>query len=83
MIRMFSIGIGISSVRLVGLDLLLIIPTSPLELRTGLSFWIGFALTFVAAEFWVRHTRPPGLTERLRTSAAQQIVGRERRERVS
>jgi hypothetical protein len=78
MLRMFSIGIGISSVRLVGLVLLLIIPTSPLELRTGLSFWIGFALTFVAAEFWVRHTRPPGLTEQLRTNAAQ-LVGRERR----
>src|SRR5713226_1372410 len=58
MIRMFSIGLGISTVRIVGLVLFPIIRTRPLELRIGLSFWIGFALTFAVAEFWVRHTRP-------------------------
>jgi uncharacterized membrane protein len=83
MIRMFSIGIGISTVRLVGLVLLLTIPTSPLELRTGLSFWIGFALTFAAAESWVRHTRRRGVIAQRRTSAAQQIVAGEPRLNVS
>jgi uncharacterized membrane protein len=71
MIRMFSIGLGISTVRIVGLFLFAIIPTRPLELRIGLSFWIGFALTFAAAEFWIRHTRRRGVTVQPRTSAAQ------------
>ena len=72
MIRMFSIGLGISTVRIVGLVLLLIIPTRSLELRTGLSFWIGFALTFAAAEFWIRHTRRRGVIGQPRTTPAQQ-----------
>ena len=74
MIRMFSIGLGISTVRIVGLVLLPIIPTSHLELRIGLSFWIGFALTFAAGEFWVRHTRPQPVLAELRTVAAQHAV---------
>ena len=83
MIRMFSIGIGISTVRIVGLVLLAIIPTISLELRTGLSFWLGFALTFAAGEFWVRHTRPQPILAELRTGAAQQIVAGEPRLNVS
>ena len=82
MIRMFSIGLGISTVRIVGLVLLPIIPTRSLELRTGLSFWIGFALTFAFAEFWVRHTRR-SVVVKPRTTPAQQIVAGEPRLIVS
>ena len=71
MIRMFSIGLGISTVRIVGFLLFPIIPTSALELRIGLSFWLGFALTFAAGEFWLRHTRPRRLDAQL--YAAQRI----------
>lgn len=83
MIRMFSIGLGISTVRIVGLLLLVVIPARSLELRTGLSFWLGFALTFAAAEFWVRHTRLQPVSGQLRISAAQQIVAGEPRLNVS
>jgi uncharacterized membrane protein len=83
MIRMFSIGLGISTVRIVGLVLLPIIPSRSLELRIGLSFWIGFALTFAAAEFWVRHTRRRGVIVQPRTTPAQQIVAGEPRLIVS
>ncbi len=83
MIRMFSIGLGISTVRIVGLLLLVVIPARSLELRTGLSFWIGFALTFAAAEFWVRHTRRRGVIVQPRITPAQQIVAGEPRLIVS
>lgn len=83
MIRMFSIGLGISTVRIVGLVLLPIIPSRSLELRIGLSFWIGFALTFAAAEFWVRHTRRRGVIVQPRTTPAQQIVAGEPRLNVA
>jgi uncharacterized membrane protein len=73
MIRMFAIGLGISTVRIVGLVLLPIIPTRPLELRIGLSFWIGFAFTFAAAEFWVRHTRLRRATMQPRSTSAQEV----------
>ena len=83
MIRMFSIGLGISTVRIVGLLLLVVIPARSLELRTGLSFWIGFALTLTAAEIWVRHTRRRGVVMQRRTTPAQQLVAGEPRLRVS
>ena len=78
MIRMFAIGLGISTVRIVGLVLLPIIPTRSLELRTGLSFWIGFAFTFAAAEFWVRHTRLRRVTVQSRTTTGQIVSGEPR-----
>lgn len=83
MIRMFAIGLGISTVRIVGLVLLPIIPTRSLELRTGLSFWLGFALTFAAAEFWVRHTRLRRVTVQSCTTTAQLIVPGEPRLNVA
>ena len=74
MFRMFAIGLGISTVRIVGLVLLPIIPTRPLELRIGLSFWIGFAFTFAAGEFWVRYTRRRGVIVQPRATPAQQLI---------
>lgn len=62
MIRAFSIGIGIAVVRVVGSVLFVITRAEPFEIL-GLSFWIGWILSFAAAELWIRHTRPvrPGL----------------------
>ena len=57
MIRMFSIGIGISTIRVVGLALF-VITGARFQEMAGLSFWIGWVLTFGAAELWIRHTRP-------------------------
>ena len=57
MIRMFSIGIGISTIRVVGAALALIIPASSPESRIALSFWIGFMLSAAAGELWIRNTR--------------------------
>src|SRR5215467_13689407 len=51
-----GIGISISTIRVVGLILLTIVPASAPELRIGLSFWIGFLLSFAAGELWVRKT---------------------------
>jgi uncharacterized membrane protein len=60
MIRMLSLCLGISTIRIVGLLLVLITRAGPLEV-IGLAFWIGWGLTFGAAELWVRYTRPRGL----------------------
>jgi uncharacterized membrane protein len=83
MIRMFAIGLGISTVRIVGLLFLAVIPAISLELRMGLSFWTGFALTFGAAEFWVRHTRRRNVIVQPLTTPAQQLVAGEPRLNVA
>ena len=60
MIRMLSICLGVSTIRIVGLLLVLITRARPLEV-IGLTFWLGWGLTFGAAELWVKYTRPRGL----------------------
>ena len=60
MIRMFSIAIGISAVRLVGAVFLVVLRQGP-EAWFGESVWIGFGLTFGAAELWIRRTRVPAI----------------------
>ena len=57
MIRMFSIGIGIATIRVVAL-VLFAITHARVETLAGLSFWIGWVFSFGAAELWIRHTRP-------------------------
>lgn len=57
MIRMFAIGLGIATVRVVGLVLIAITGGSFQDLA-GISFWSGWVITFGAAELWIRHTRP-------------------------
>jgi uncharacterized membrane protein len=57
MIRMFSIGLGIATIRVVGL-LLFAITGARFQDMAGLSFWLGWVSTFAAAELWIRHTRP-------------------------
>lgn len=57
MIRMFSIGLGIATVRVVGL-LLFAVTRSSFQESAGTAFWVGWLSTFAAAELWVRYTRP-------------------------
>ena len=60
MIRAFAIGLAVATVRpIVGL----FFATSPFTGLTpyeffGAAFWIGFVLHLVAAEAWIRNTRP-------------------------
>lgn len=57
MIRMFSIGLGIATVRVVGL-LLLAVTRSSFQESAATAFWVGWVSTFAAAELWIRYTRP-------------------------
>ncbi|MEW6731473.1 MAG: DUF2306 domain-containing protein [Acidobacteriota bacterium] len=63
MIRMVSIGIGISTIRVIGLILLTFTQVNIEELLGG-AFWAGWTLTFVVAELWIRHTRTRRLAMR-------------------
>ena len=56
MIRMFAIGLGIATVRIIGLILVVITRSSFQELA-GTAFWLGWLLTLAAAEWWIRRTR--------------------------
>jgi len=64
MIRAFSIGLAVATIRpIVGV----FFATSPLTGLTpyeffGTAFWIGFALHLIAAEAWIQWTRPEAFT---------------------
>jgi hypothetical protein len=60
MIRAFSIGLAVATIRPI---IAIFFATSPLSGLTpreffGAGFWIGFALHLIAAEVWIRWTRP-------------------------
>lgn len=60
MIRAFSIGLAVATIRLI---IAVFFATSPLSGLTpdeffGAGFWIGFVLHLIAAEVWIRWTRP-------------------------
>lgn len=60
MIRAFSIGLAVATIRPI---IAIFFATSPLSGLTpyeffGPGFWIGFALHLIAAEVWIRRTRP-------------------------
>lgn len=57
MIRMFSIGLSISMIRIVAIALVPIIPPSAVDLRIALAFSLGPAINFAIAEYWIRRTR--------------------------
>ena len=57
MIRMFSIGLGIATVRVVGL-LLGAVTRGSFQETAGTAFWVGWVSTYAAAELWIRYTRP-------------------------
>jgi uncharacterized membrane protein len=64
MIRMFSLGLAIGTIRVVGL---MLFPLNRIGFQdthvgfhesAGTVFWIGWASTFAVAEMWIRRTRP-------------------------
>jgi len=71
MIRMFSVGLGIATVRVVGLCVTAITGAGFHE-SAGTVFWVGWASTFAAAELWIRHTRTRPADER---AAAVSVAG--------
>lgn len=64
MIRAFAIALAVSTVRIVGptLDLMLTPAGFRLPEIFVLSLWTGWTLTVGAAELWIRYTRPDQLT---------------------
>jgi hypothetical protein len=64
MIRAFAIALAVSTVRIVGpsLDLLLTPAGFRLPEIFVLSLWTGWTITVGAAELWIRYTRPDRLT---------------------
>jgi uncharacterized membrane protein len=64
MIRAFSIGLAVATIRPI---IAAFFATSPFSGLTpyeffGPGFWIGFVLHFIAAEVWIRWTRPQTAT---------------------
>ncbi|HEV2664897.1 MAG TPA: hypothetical protein VG324_08300, partial [Blastocatellia bacterium] len=60
MIRAFSIGLAVATIRPI---IAVFFATSPLTGLTpheffGAAFWTGFSLHLIAAEVWIRRTRP-------------------------
>jgi uncharacterized membrane protein len=60
MIRAFSIGLAVATIRPI---IAVFFATSPFSGLTpdeffGIGFWIGFVLHFIAAEVWIKRTRP-------------------------
>jgi uncharacterized membrane protein len=72
MIRAFAIGMAVTTTRpIVGV----FFATSRLTHLTphdffGIAFWLGFILQGMAAELWIRHTRPETTAMRARTIRA-------------
>ncbi|MGZ8832769.1 MAG: DUF2306 domain-containing protein [Thermoanaerobaculia bacterium] len=62
MIRAFAIGIGISTIRVLVAFMQRFMQLSPRAL-IGWSFWIGWSITFLAGEAWIRYTRRSRQTE--------------------
>jgi hypothetical protein len=56
MIRMFALGLGIATIRVLGL-LVLAITGTTFQRAAAAVFWIGWVSTCTVAEWWIRHTR--------------------------
>jgi uncharacterized membrane protein len=69
MIRAFAVGIGISTIRVVSAIMQLAARATPAETVT-ISFWVGWTLTLVVAETWIRAT---STSARTYSSAAHDI----------
>ena len=57
MIRMFATALGISSIRVIGVLLYLILPDVSPDARMGWTFCLGFVLSVAAGEAWIRYTQ--------------------------
>lgn len=56
MIRMFALGLGIATIRVLGL-LVLAITGTTFQKSAAAVFWIGWVSTCTLAEWWIRYTR--------------------------
>jgi uncharacterized membrane protein len=61
MIRGFAVALAISTIRIVGgaLDLVLMPAAADAPWLFVVSLWIGWVVTIAAAEWWIRYTRSP------------------------
>lgn len=57
MIRVFALGLGVATIRLV-IVLAQVVTGYSFEEVFGYSFWIGLSVNFLVAEWWIRMTRP-------------------------
>lgn len=62
MIRTFSVGLAIATVRLITVFAFIFFKVLP-ENFLGTAFWMGFSLHTVVAEIWINYTRKPVLAE--------------------
>lgn len=57
MIRAFSIGLAIGTIRPI-IGLFFALSGQPPQVFFGTAFWIGFTLHLILAELWINYTRP-------------------------
>lgn len=74
MIRAFGIGLGVATTRPIVGMFFAFRRLTPHEFF-GIAFWLGFTITFMAAEAWIDYTRyrPPGKAM-ISEHAAEQVV---------
>jgi hypothetical protein len=76
---MFSVVLGVATVRIVGILLAVLTREGP-EAWFGHSIWIGFGSTVAIAELWIRYTRP---SSRRMAATSLTIVGADERSSVA
>ncbi|MDH3225091.1 MAG: DUF2306 domain-containing protein, partial [Gemmatimonadota bacterium] len=59
MIRVFAIALGVATIRAV-IGLSQAVTGRTMVEVFGFSFWVGFGINFLIAEWWIRRTRPAG-----------------------
>jgi uncharacterized membrane protein len=57
MIRSFSIGLGVATIRILYMVGIATTSLTPTQL-IGVTFWLGWLMTMAAGEWWLRQTRP-------------------------
>jgi uncharacterized membrane protein len=63
MIRAYGVGLGVATTRPIVGMFFAFHRMTPHEFF-GIAFWLGFTITFIAAEFWIDYTRHPGIGSR-------------------
>jgi hypothetical protein len=62
MIRAFSLGLAIETVRLITAFVFIFFKVQ-IENFLGTAFWMGFTLHTLVAEIWINYTRKPTVTK--------------------
>jgi len=57
MIRSFSVGLGVGTIRVLYMVGIMTTSLTPIQL-IGVTFWSGWLLTLAIGEWWIRQTRP-------------------------